>query len=554
MTKVLVLAPPPTPNGDLHVGHLSGPYLRADIYKRFSRMRGIATYYLCGADEHQSYVRFKGEQIGLSPEATANKFADEIQKTLFAARIEIDYFARPRKLPQHQLLVKDFFRRLSTTGKLIKKEEECLYCESCNLYLFEAYVSGSCPHCGVPTNGNACETCGRPNLCHDLRDPHCNKCGRTPALRRLDRLYMPLAPYEKQLWQYYDKVTISPHIRAVCEQIIEQGLPEVPVTHVTDWGIPVPGYDGQRFYVWFEMAPGLLAATDELAGMNGEPRGWKRFWKEDDVKIVKFMGFDNGYFYSLFFPAIFHAYDPGIKLPEALIGNEFYQLDNSKFSTSRNHAIWGRDLLKGHNVDLVRFYLAYSAPEAEQTNFTLADFQQVVNREVLGGVQQWLRELGRRIATYSHATAPSPAIWTDSHSRFYDYLRQVPVYIELAYGEKSFSTQLAARQLLELVRRSSAFGRSEEHWSQVNSRRLTYNTALALELAAARLFTIMAAPVMPLFAALLWKDLGQTASLHHAVWPDGVEWLDPGTQISNLQRKYFEAYEDVERLPYPVSV
>jgi methionyl-tRNA synthetase len=553
MKKVLILAPPPTPNGDLHVGHLSGPYLRADIYKRYSRMRGIATYYLCGADEHQSYVRFKGEQIGLGPEATADKFAEEIQETLCAARIEVDYFARPRKLPQHQLLVEDFFRRLSAGGRLIEKAEECLYCESCNVYLFEAYVSGICPHCGVSTNGNACETCGQPNLCHDLRDPHCNKCGRAPALRSLNRVCMPLAPYEKQLRQYYDKAAISPHIRAVCEQIIEQGLPEIPVTHVTDWGIPVPGHHRQRFYVWFEMAAGLLAATDELAARNGEPRGWKGFWKEDDVKIVKFMGFDNGFFYSLFFPAIFHAYDPGIQLPEALIGNEFYRLNNAKFSTSRNHAIWGRDLLKKHNVDLVRFYLAYSAPETEQTNFTLADFQQVVGREVLGGVQQWLRELGRRIAAYSHATAPSPAIWTDSHSRFYEYLRQVPACMELAYGEKSFSTQLAARQLLELVRRSSAFGHSEEHWAQVNSRQLTYNTALALELAAARLFTIMAAPVMPLFAASLWKDLGQTASLHHAIWPEGMEWLAPGTHISNLQRKYFEAYEDVEQLPHAVS-
>jgi methionyl-tRNA synthetase len=517
-------------------------------------MRGITTYYLCGADEHQSYVRFKGEQIGLDPEATAEKFSEEIQKTLVAAGVEVDYFARPSKLPQHQLLVEDFFWRLYKSGKLVEKEEECLYCDSCDLYLFEAYVGGICPHCGVPTNGNSCEACGLPNLCRELRDPHCNKCGRTPCLRRCKRIYMPLAAYEKHLRSYYDRATISPHIKAVCERIIDQGLPEVPVTHITDWGIPVPGYPGQSFYVWFEMAAGLLAATDGLAAMNGDPRGWKGFWKEDGVKIVKFMGFDNGYFYSLFFPAIFHAYDPEIHLPQVLIGNEFYRLDNSKFSTSRNHAIWGRDLLKQQNVDLVRFYLAYSAPETEQTNFTLAEFQQVVTREILGGVQQWLQDLNRRIMTYADGTAPSPAVWIDSHSCFCDYLRGVPADMAFAYSEKSFSTQLAARQLLELVRRSSAFGRSEEHWSQVTSRRLTHNTALALELAAARLFTIMAAPMMPQFAASLWKDLGQTSSIHHAVWPDGMEWLEPGIRISNLKRKYFETYEkDVELSPQPVN-
>ena len=370
MKKVLVLAPPPTPNGDLHVGHLSGPYLRADIYARYSRMLGNETYYLCGIDEHQSYVALKGRQIGLSPQETADMFAAEIEQTLSAANIQIDWMARPSRLAHHSPLVEKLFHQLRLEGRIVEREAPCLFCEVCQMYLFEAYVRGLCPHCDAPSGGNSCEACGRPNDCGDLRDPVCNICGAMASIQNVTRFFLPLAPYKKELEQYFDSAIMSSNVRALGEQMIKDGLPEIAVTHPANWGLSAPGVNGQKIYVWFEMAAGLLAATQALCESIDEPGGWQRFWKSTDVEIVKFLGFDNTFFYSLFFSAIFQAWDREIHLPQALLANEFYRLDGLKFSTSRNHAIWGRELLRDQNVDLVRFYLAYTGPETEQTSFT----------------------------------------------------------------------------------------------------------------------------------------------------------------------------------------
>ena len=553
MKTVLVLAPPPTPNGDLHVGHLSGPYLRADIYARHSRMLGNRTYYLCGIDEHQSYVAFKGRQIGLGPQATADKFAAEIEQTLTAAYIQIDLMARPSRLPHHRPLVEKCFNQLQSGGRLVEKTEPCLFCEACQMYLFEAYVHGLCPHCDEPAGGNSCEACGRPNNCSDLRHPVCNICGTSAVLRNVTRFVLPLGPYKKQLQEYFDTATMSSNVRALGEQLIKDGLPEIAVTHPASWGLSAPGLSIQKMYVWFEMAPGLLSATQALSEAIDESGGWERFWKSADVEIVKFLGFDNTFFYSLFFSAIFKAWDPEIRLPQVLLANEFYRLEGLKFSTSRNHAIWGRDLLRDQNADLVRFYLAYSGPETEQTSFTLAEYEQTVRRELLDGVQEWLRQLGSAISSEYSGVAPSPGVCTDAMHNFYGRLKDIFRNAGAAYSAKEFSTQRVTRLLLELAREARFFHHSENHWKRVSDRPPTRNTAIALELLAAKTLALLSAPIMPGFSARLWQDLGQTNSLQVQSWPQDLEWIRHGTFISNLDKNYFDHYEDAKSLSIPVA-
>ncbi|MBZ5508009.1 MAG: class I tRNA ligase family protein [Acidobacteriia bacterium] len=553
MKKVLVLAPPPTPNGDLHVGHLSGPYLRADIYARYSRMLGNETYYLCGIDEHQSYVALKGRQIGLGPQETADRFAAEIEQTLSAAHIQIDLIARPSRLPHHRALVEKLFHQLHREGRIVEREESCLFCNTCQMYLFEAYVRGFCPHCDEPSGGNSCEACGRPNDCRDLRRPVCNICGTRANFQNVMRSYLPLSPYEKQLQEYLETATMSSNVRSLCEQMIKDGLPEVAVTHPANWGLSVPGSSGQKIYVWFEMAAGLLAATQALSEAIDEPGGWERFWKSTDVEIVKFLGFDNTFFYSLFFSAIFQAWDREIRLPQALLANEFYRLDGLKFSTSRNHAIWGSELLRDQNVDLVRFYLSYTGPETEQTSFTLAEYEQAVRRELLDGVQGWLHQLGSAVSNEYSGIAPSPGVWTETMHSFYGRLNDIVRKTGVGYSAKEFSTQRVARLLLDLAREARFFSHSEGHWKRVSDRRLTRNTAIALELLAAKTLALLSAPIMPGFAARLWQDLGQTKSLQIQSWPHDLEWVRPGTLISNLNRNYFDKYEDVKSLSRPVA-
>jgi methionyl-tRNA synthetase len=553
MKKVLVLAPPPTPNGDLHVGHLSGPYLRADIYARYCRMLGHETYYLCGIDEHQSYVALKGRQIGLHPQETADRFATEIEQTLSAAEIQIDCMARPSRIAHHRPLVEKLFQQLQRQGRIVEKEGPCLFCQACQMYLFEAYVRGFCPHCNAPSGGNSCEACGRPNDCGDLRDPVCNICGARASIQNVARFFFPLSPYKEQLQQYFDTATMSSNVRALGEQMIKSGLPDIAITHPASWGIPAPGVSGQRIYVWFEMAAGLLAATQALSESKNEPGGWERFWKSADVEIVKFLGFDNTFFYSLLFSAIFLAWDREIYLPQALLANEFYRLDGLKFSTSRNHAIWGKELLRDQNVDLVRFYLAYSGPETEQTSFTLSEYEQTVRRELLDGAQVWLRQLGNAVLHEYSGIAPSPGEWTGTMHSFYARLNDIVRKAGVSYSAKEFSTQRVARLVLDLVREARSFSHGESHWKHVSGRHMTSNTAISLELLAAKTLALLSAPIMPGFAVRLWQDLGQTRSLQVQSWFQDLEWIRSGTLITSLNRNYFEQYEDIKSLSRPVT-
>jgi methionyl-tRNA synthetase len=542
--RVLITATPPTPNGDLHIGHLSGPYLGADIYSRALALRGTEHYYITGSDDHQSYVAFKGEQLDWTPARVADHFGDEMYRTLEAAGIQVDFYARPRKSRSHIPFVREFFLSLYKSGKLVRRASPSLFCTNCNRHVFEAFVSGKCPHCRCSSGGNACEDCGRPNDCADLIDPVCRSCGATPHIVSLERLYFPLSLYEHQLRRYHESVRMSPHIRAMCELMLAQGLPEIPVTHPADWGIPapVPGFEDQRLYVWFEMAPGYLAATQELTSTSRSVRGWEYIWKSDDASVVQFFGFDNSYFHAILFPALYLAWDPEIRLPRAFVTNEFYRLDGLKFSTSRNHAIWGRQLLDGISPDAVRFYLSYTGPEREQCNFTLEDFHLTVRRELEEHQEVWLRDLGRRVSEQFNGCSPRLTGRNDEdlegglEEEQKEFLRSVLALV--ADGGKSsepetFSPQNTTRICSELVRIARRFGKSEEHWFFPAAPRERLARSVALELLAAKAYILLMYPVAPAFGARGWEALG-FRDIADAKWSEILEPLPEGQMVSGL--------------------
>lgn len=539
MKKVLVMPSPPTPNGDLHIGHLAGPYMRSDILTRYLKMRGCEVYFFTGSDEHQSYVAYRAEQLGLDPVEAADMFDKTIAETLEAAKIDIDVYSVPRRLTYHTDMVIDLFEDLYSRGKLVAKEEACLYCETCQQYLFEVYVHGKCPHCGANCAGCACETCARPNNCTDLEDPACSRCGHKPASRRFTRLYFPLRQSEGQLRRYHETAQMSPHMRSVCEQMLAEGLPDIPVTHFTDWGVavPLPEFAGQCFYVWFEMVAGELAATQDMSEMVGLTGGWEQFWTSDQVDVVKCFGCDNSYFYGVLFPAVAMTYRREINPPNIFLNNEFYRLDGMKFSTSRKHAIWGSEILKSTPVDNLRFYLSYTAPETEQTNFTMSEYESTVQRELVEGVQAWLQELGDRIDAETDGIAPAAAPpHTVDHVEFFSRLKRLHDEIAEAYEPRTFSNRRAARLLIELVSAARQFGETERDGDRPLLNRAEYSTSIALELASAKSLAILSAPIMPGFAASLWRCLGYETPID---WADAPTCVDAGTRIEGLNKIYF---------------
>lgn len=536
--RVMVTAAPPTPNGDLHLGHLSGPYLSADFHTRYLRLRGVDAYYACGSDDHCMYVERMGEKLGMTGPEAAEHFVSAIEESLAMAGIAMDVFMHPDASARFEPLVLEFFDRLWRAGKLEARDGPSPYCEGCARYLFEADVAGRCPHCDEGVTGNTCEACGRVNDCIDLKDARCTACGAAPAARDFRRLVFPLSRYGDALAAYLRRTTMNARLRSFCERLIADGLPDVAVSHVSDWGIRVPlddpGLAGQTLYVWFEMAARYFAYAEHVNEGSGAAGDYGRFWRSDDASIVQFFGVDNNFYYALLLPALYLAFDAELRLPAAFVTNEFYRLDGQKFSTSRGHSILGRTLLDRAPRDAVRFYLAHTCPEREETNFTLADFEETVERELVQGWHRWLTELAAKVADEAGGVVPATGDWTPEQRHFYRRLERLTAESAEAYEAATFSPQRLTRLLSELVRTARRFGKTEDCWRQVPERSQERRTGLALELLAAKVLAILASPVMPDFAACLWRGLGYEQPLGRGSWEPSPSWVPAGQRLGDL--------------------
>jgi methionyl-tRNA synthetase len=544
MSRVLITATPPTPNGDLHVGHLSGPYLAGDVFKRYSRLRGREAFLITGGDDNQSYVATKAGQLGATPAGVADRFNDAICDTLRRAQIEVDAYVRPLHSPRHAQFVTDFVRRLHQSGGLIARETDAAWCGHCQRYLFEAHVGGTCPHCGAGSDGSSCETCAQPNQCTDLIGAACKHCGNPAQRRAVRRLFLPLAPHAGRLRDHFAGMAMGSHVAALCDTMLAQGLPEIPVSNVADWGIPVPvpGFEGQRLYAWFEMAPGFLSATEEMAAAQGRGEAWQDTWRSGGAEVVQFFGYDNTYYYTFLFTAAMLAYDPGIRLPAAFVTNEFYRLEGLKFSTSRGHAIWGKEALDHLHPDVLRYYLSLDRPETRQTSFELRELRETTLRDLAGRWDGWLLRLGSQVRDEYDGFVPERAEPTANQARFAAEVGALAAAADRAYRQESFSPRRVCAALNQLVDAAAAFGAGESHWRRgaVDQRR----TAAALELGAAATLAALVTPLMPGFGARLWSELGFSAPLRPGDWPAAAPvTVPPGQRLSGLNAPYFAGIE-----------
>ncbi|AZQ70060.1 MULTISPECIES: methionine--tRNA ligase [Streptomyces] len=540
----LVTAAPPTPNGDLHLGHLSGPYSGADIRIRAHRLLGADGLFVTGSDLHQSYVPTKARRDGTDPLEMAEGFADEIARIFDSARFTPDAYVRPWRSELHRSIVGEFFARLYDRGALRVRTEQALFCGDCERYLFEAHLTGKCPHCGSASDGNSCENCALPNRVTDVVAPVCNACGGTPEERPVERLVFPLSEYADRLRAFHAATAMSPQLEALCADMIERGLPDIPVGHPTDWGLPmpVPGFEDHRIYVWAEMMPGYFAELAEALRATGRDADeWRSVWNDPRTEIVQFFGFDNGYFHALLQPALLMAYDPDFQLPRALVTNEFYQLGSSKFSTSRRHAVWANDLLAAVPADTARFVLSHDRPESERTSFGWERFHELADGELAGRWQSWLTDLFTRIETQAGGAIPAGDP-LPSQERFLRLLERVAEDCLNAYSAADFSPRRATRLLRELVSLAQDFAASQSRTRDSGAGSGRAGAALAAEAAAARTLAQLAHPVMPDFASRLWTALGETGEPR---W-DGVRTPAAGVRVDTAARFFTPLPADLE--------
>jgi methionyl-tRNA synthetase len=506
----LITATPPTPNGDLHLGHLSGPYLASDIVARHLRQCGADVVTMTGIDDNQSYTDAKAIRDVSTAADTARRHGQHIIEAWEGAGIRYDVIGRPDRDDMHAHLTREIFSKLIAQGDIVARVRPLPYCASCDRWSFEAFVRGDCPHCGTPSCGNACEVCGLPNDCADLAGPHCTICGAACEIRDCERLYLPLAPHADMLRRLWTDVRMNAHLAALCDEISSGGLPEIAVSHPATWGIEVPDdrFAGQRIYVWFEMAAGYLAAGVRRDGYGSWHPG---------RRIAQFFGFDNGYFHAVLFPVIMHAFDPGLPLPAEFVCNEFYRLDGQKFSTSRQHAIWVLPFLAGIPADHLRLYLALDRPATSQTSFTHEAFGSEIYGVLLPRWHDWLTRLAGRCAVARGLPRRGPLVDPRRH-QLGQTADRVMQNVSHAFQPGSFSPRMAVRQLDLLVQSMAEHGTDLDNIAGRPGLAAAFHDGVRAELLAAAAFAIGLYPVAPVMAGQLWDALGHGGELAATSW------------------------------------
>lgn len=501
--KALIFSTPPTPNGDLHLGHLSGPYLVADMLRRAYVMAGGQARHITGRDDNQTYVVTKAINDGSTPEQVADDYSAMIRSTLARAGVTLNYFIEPDRNGPYTAFVQSGIERLKEAGWIVEKEEGALF-DSDGRYLHEAFVTGRCPHCGEGSDGNACEACGRPNACIDLVDPRSKLTGTCPTVGPRKRLYFRLSAFEEALGQYVRSASMSAHVIDLCLGMLDEGLPDICISHPGDWGIPhaVPGYEDHVIYVWFEMALGYLwAAAQSGPAQDGDilAAAGTVYGMQD---VVHCYGFDNAYYHTLLFPAVYIAL--GITPPARHVVNELLDLDGSKFSTSRNHLIWSRDLLDCIPADYVRFLVAFNRPEGVREDFSLEPGFAILNDLFPGKLARWIDIVRGRLATLDGAI-PEPGAWLPEQSRHHQTVLSTARELDVALDPRTFSGRGIAHALRDLIVDGERFAQTQQrlfaggHASGRNYRR----TAIALDLLGLKLAARAARIAMPALAEQL---------------------------------------------------
>ncbi|MDO4998662.1 MAG: methionine--tRNA ligase [Bacteroidales bacterium] len=382
--RTLVTCALPYANGPIHIGHLAGVYVPADIYVRYLRMRGREVLYVCGSDEHGVPITIKARQQGCSPQDIVDKYHGIIKDSFEGLGIHFDIYGRTSS-EVHARNASGFFRKLYDDGKFITRESEQYYDPEAKTFLADRYIVGTCPKCGNEgAYGDQCEKCGSTLSPEELINPRSKLSGAAPVKKKTTHWYLPLQDYEAWLreWILEGHKEWRSNVYGQVKSWLDGGLQPRAVTRDLDWGVPVPveGAEGKVLYVWFDAPIGYISNTQELL-----PDSWEKWWKSPDTRLVHFIGKDNIVFHCIVFPAMLKAYGDGYILPDNVPANEFLNLEGDKISTSRGWAVWAHEYLKDFpgKEDVLRYVLTANAPETKDNDFSWKDFQQRNNSELV---------------------------------------------------------------------------------------------------------------------------------------------------------------------------
>ncbi len=533
-TRYTITAALPYTNGPVHIGHLAGVYVPADIYARYLRLTGNDAIFICGSDEHGVPITIKAKKEGVSPQDVVDKYHAIIKKSFQDFGISFDNYSRTSAEIHHKT-ASEFFRKLYDEGKFIEETNEQLYDEEANQFLADRFVVGTCPKCGNEESyGDQCEKCGTSHNATDLINPKSAITGNVPTKKLTKHWYLPLEKYEKWLREWIvegHKNDWKANVLGQVKSWLDDGLKPRAVTRDLDWGIPVPieNAEGKVLYVWFDAPIGYISSTREWAAREG--KDWEPYWKDKDTKLIHFIGKDNIVFHCIIFPAMLKAEGTYI-LPENVPANEFLNLEGNKISTSKNWAVWLHEYLEDFpdKQDVLRYALTANAPETKDNDFTWKDFQARNNNELVAIFGNFINRVVVLTEKYYSGIVPEPNEFSDIDHETLEKMQKFPSIIGKSIDRYRFRE--ASQEMLNLARLGNKYLADEEPWKMIKVDEERVKTVMYIALQIASALAILSEPFLPFTSAKLKKILNIGAM--ELAWndvEDKDELLPPNHQI-----------------------
>ncbi|WP_299258587.1 methionine--tRNA ligase [uncultured Aquimarina sp.] len=540
----------PYTNGPIHIGHLAGVYVPADIYSRYLRITGNDVAFICGSDEHGAAIPMRAKKEGVSPQVIIDKYHAIIKKSFEDFGITFDNYSRT-SAPIHHETASEFFKKLYEDGKFIEETSEQLYDPEANQFLADRFVTGTCPKCGnEEAYGDQCENCGSSLNATDLINPKSTISGAKPTLKQTKHWFLPLDQYEDFLREWVlvgHKKDWKTNVYGQIKSWVDDGLRPRAVTRDLDWGIPVPveGAEGKVLYVWFDAPIGYISSTKEWAAREG--KDWEPYWKDKDTKLVHFIGKDNIVFHCIIFPSMLKAEGSYI-LPENVPANEFLNLEGNKLSTSKNWAVWLHEYLEDFpdKQDVLRYALTANAPETKDNDFTWKDFQDRNNNELVGNFGNFINRIVVLTNKYYNGVVPTPNEFSEVDLQTLTELRAYPNVISSSIERYRFRE--GSQELLNVSRLGNKYLADEEPWKLIKTDPERVKTIMYVGLQVAAALATLSEPFLPFTSQKLKNILAVNSDDLKTNWNEIAtkEMLLPAGHIIEKAELLFSKIENAD--------
>ena len=526
--RYTITAALPYTNGPVHIGHLAGVYIPADIYARFQRMQGKDVAFVCGSDEHGVPITLKAKKEGITPQQVVDKYNSIIKQSFEDFGISFDNYSRTTSKIHHDT-ASEFFKKLHSEGKFIEQVTQQLYDADANQFLADRFVVGTCPKCGNEESyGDQCESCGTSHNATDLIHPKSAITGAVPSLKETKHWFLPLDKYEPFLKEWIleeHKKDWKTNVYGQCKSWIDDGLRPRAVTRDLDWGISVPAPDaeGKVLYVWFDAPIGYISATKQWAKKQG--KDWEPYWKDKDTKLLHFIGKDNIVFHCIIFPSMLKAEGSYI-LPNNVPANEFLNLEGNKISTSKNWAVWLHEYLEDFpdQQDVLRYVLTSNAPETKDNDFTWADFQARNNNELVAIFGNFINRVTVLTHKYYDGITPSEGMLSQIDIKTLETVRAYPAVIESSIERYRFRE--AQQELMNVARLGNKYLADQEPWKTIKTDEQRTKTVMFVALQIASALAILSEPFLPHTS----RKLKEMLRINSRETQNGLQWSDVATK------------------------